>query len=88
MYPQDTTQRKTLEKRLIFSLKTLYPSGFNKKFIYLQQTVSHSPFFDPSYLGYVKSHLAFRGNWWEAKEDVETQIVLILTETTADQNKH
>ena len=34
--PVDTTKRKTLEKRLIFNLKTLYPSGLNKQFTYLQ----------------------------------------------------
>ena len=34
--PQDSTKRKTLEKRLIFSLKTLYPNGLNKQFTYLQ----------------------------------------------------
>ena len=33
---QDSTKRKTLEKRLIFSLKTLYPNGLNKQFTYLQ----------------------------------------------------
>ena len=34
---QDATKRKTLEKRLIFSLPTLYPNGLNKHFNFLQQ---------------------------------------------------
>ena len=34
--PQDSNKRKTLEKRLIFNLKTLYPNGLNKQFTYLQ----------------------------------------------------
>ena len=33
---QDATKQKTLEKRLIFSLKTLYPKRLNKNFNFLQ----------------------------------------------------
>ena len=33
--PQDTIKRKTLEKNLIFSLKTLYPNGLNKHLNFL-----------------------------------------------------
>ena len=32
----ESTKRKTLEKRIIFALGTLYPSGLNKHFVYLQ----------------------------------------------------
>ena len=32
----ESTKRKTLEKRIIFALGTLYPSGLNKHFTYLQ----------------------------------------------------
>ena len=34
--PTDSTKRKTLEKRIIFKLGTLYPTGLNKQFTYLQ----------------------------------------------------
>ena len=34
--PHDNQKRKTLEKRLIFNLRTLYPNGLNKQFSYLQ----------------------------------------------------
>ncbi len=33
--PQDSSKRKTLEKRLIHSLKHLFPSGLNKPFSFL-----------------------------------------------------
>ena len=34
--PTDITKRKTLEKRIIFKLGTLFPAGLNKQFNYLQ----------------------------------------------------
>ena len=34
--PTDSTKRKTLEKRIIFKLGTLFPAGLNKQFNYLQ----------------------------------------------------
>ena len=34
--PTNTTKRKTLEKRIIFKLGTLFPAGLNKQFNYLQ----------------------------------------------------
>ena len=33
--PTDSAKRKSLEKRIIFKLETLHPSGLNKQFMYL-----------------------------------------------------
>ena len=41
--PTDSTKRKTLEKRIIFKLGTLFPAGLNKQFNYLQWHYSYLP---------------------------------------------